>query len=101
MKITKQNLERIIDIVLQTPTTLIDYCYYDGCPTDWNRGLILNRKDGETITYHCLECGTKRHYNIARLKAEYDNNSHHGDTRFRPPLLHDDFHIKEKGGKDK
>lgn len=70
MKITESNLQKLIELAMNTPETLKDYCYYDGEPTDWNRGLLNHRKNGEYIAYWCDECGTKRHYNLDRLKKE-------------------------------
>lgn len=68
MKITESNLQKLIEIALNTPETIKDYCYYDGMPTDWHRGILNHRKNGEYIDYWCEECCTKRHYNLSKLK---------------------------------
>lgn len=77
MKITKSNLQKMIELAQTTPMELKDYCYYDGAPTIWNRGILNHRKNAEYLDYHCDECGTKRHYNITKLKEmkEYETES--------------------------
>lgn len=80
MKITESNLRKMIELALETPDTLRDICHYDGCPTDWNRGILNHRKNGEYLTYHCDSCGTKRHYQLTKLRnirkemIEYEEN---------------------------
>lgn len=68
MKITESNLQKMIDIALNTPEIIRDYCYYDGEPTNWNRGLLNHKKNAEYLSYHCDSCGTKRHYNLDKLR---------------------------------
>lgn len=70
MKITESNLPKLIELALKTPEGLMDYCYYDGCVTHWDRGILNHRKNGEYLDYHCSDCGTKRHYNLDRLRKE-------------------------------
>ena len=73
MKINSNNLAILIELANNTPQTIRDYCHYDGCPTDWYRGQLLTRDNGKHLDYHCADCGTKRHYNISRLKEMKDN----------------------------
>lgn len=68
MKITESNLQRLIELAHSTPDTLKDICHYEGMPTDWNRGLLNHRKNGEYIAYWCDSCGVKRHYNLTKLR---------------------------------
>lgn len=68
MKITESNLQKMINLALTTPDTLKDYCYYDGCPTNWSRGMLDHKKNGEYLVYRCDECHTKRHYNLTKLR---------------------------------
>lgn len=68
MRISAENIDKIMKLVVDTPESFTDICYYDGMPTTWDRGILNHRKNGEYIDYHCRECGTKRHYNLDKLR---------------------------------
>lgn len=62
----KLKIEQIIELEKANPMVLRDYCYYDGCPTDWYRKAIEESIKGERISYWCVECETKRYYSLKR-----------------------------------
>lgn len=60
------NLAELINLEHSNPHKIRDYCYRDGCPTDWYRNGIAKSRKGEQLKYSCEECATNRYYPLRR-----------------------------------
>ena len=58
-------IEQIIELEKANPKRLREYCYYDGCPTRWERGDIeaTDIEKGK-IAYVCEGCDSKIWYQL-------------------------------------
>lgn len=66
--ITQETLELMTQQSKRIPVLIKDYCHYDSCPTDWYLVRLTNTVKGLEITYHCVECETKRHYKLEEFE---------------------------------
>lgn len=66
MKLDKnKDLAQLIELEQTTPITIREYCYHDGCPTDWTRRAITPRDIArQSIPYYCNECAHSTNYQL-------------------------------------
>ena len=65
----KPDLDKLAELEPLNPIQLREYCYRDGCPTEWIRKPLTERElDSNRIQYTCLECDDKGWFYLKRQK---------------------------------